>query len=385
MVSFGLHRTLSCLSDLKVADPETPRFQHVSFQLCLGLRHSDLLSFDRSQLPFIVIASTDMPPALSIEPPLLNAACPWASDLSYLRPLYASPSTGAITTRTSLVDGFPHDDAKNTFLFYGPSDPSLSTAVFPKSFPADTPSDNLSGSLNCFGLSPHKLETYLGFVRTLATENPTSTKLIIVSVTGETPESNAEAVRRVINLSSELPNTRLAVEINLSCPNVPGHPPPAYDGNELAQFLAALPSSSPIPIGLKTPPYTHSAQFSMLVEAVRAAQDKISFLTTTNTLGNCAVLDSSGRPILPSEGGLGGLAGPAIHPLALGNVSTVRRLLDESGLVDKIDIIGVGGVSDTAGYKRMRAAGAKVVAVATALGKQGVQIFDEILRPTAKL
>jgi len=315
-----------------------------------------------------------MAPRLRIEPPVLNAACPWASDLTFLRPLFASPSTGAITTRTSLVNGYPHNDAKNTFLFYDPSDSSSATAKAPAAFPSAA--DELRGSLNCFGLSPHNLETYCGWVKQLAAENPGSDKLVIVSVTGETPETNAAAVRRVIQLSKEVP-LRLAVEINLSCPNVPGVPPPAYDAGELRAFLAALPSESPIPIGLKTTPYTHPGQFNMLVDAV-AESGKVSFITATNTLGSCTVLDADGRPILPSEGGFGGLAGPAIHPLSLGNVSTLRKLLDEKNLRD-VDIIGVGGVSDAAGYKRMRAAGAKAVAVATALGKKGPKVFDGLV------
>lgn len=314
-----------------------------------------------------------MTPRLRIDPPLLNAACPWASDLSHLRPLFACPSTGAITTRTSLVNGYPHDDAKNTFLFYDPSNPTSTTSKAPQAFPAAT--DTLSGSLNCFGLSPHNLETYCDWITTLASENPTSNKLVIISVTGETPETNAAAVKRVIALSLTLP-LRLAVEINLSCPNVPGVPPPAYDAGELKAFIDALPSDSPIPLGLKTTPYTHPGQFDMVINASSEAEGKISFITATNTLASCTMLDGQGRPVLPSEGGFGGLAGPAIHPLALGNVSTLRKRLDEAGL--EIDIIGVGGVSDAEGYERMRAVGAYAVACATALGKQGVAVFDRI-------
>jgi dihydroorotate dehydrogenase (fumarate) len=317
-----------------------------------------------------------MPPRLTLDPPLLNAACPWASDLSYLRPLFASPSTGGITTRTSLVNGYPHSDAKNTFLFYDPSDSSRSTSHTPAAFPSDSAEGTNTGSLNCFGLSPHTLETYCGWITQLAAENPGSRKLVIVSVTGETPATNAAAVARVIALSRTV-RLRLAVEINLSCPNVPNVPPPAYDPAQLAQFLAALPDS-PIPLGLKTTPYTHPGQFGMLVDAVKAS-GKVSFITATNTLGACTLLDRQGRPILPSDGGFGGLAGPAIHPLALGNVVTLRKLLDEAGM-QQVDIIGVGGVADAAGYKRMRAAGASAVAVATALGKQGVVVFDRIVQ-----
>ncbi|BEI85767.1 hypothetical protein CcaverHIS002_0600540 [Cutaneotrichosporon cavernicola] len=315
-----------------------------------------------------------MPSRLSFSPPILNAACPWATDLTFLRPLYASPSTGAITTRTSLIEGYPHDDAVNTFLFFD-SGAQDSTSSAPASFPSSDYSR--TSSLNSFGLSPIKLAGYLDMIRTLAKENPRSSKPIIVSVTG-TPESCAKAIELVEGVAREV-SIPLAVELNLSCPNVPGHPPPAYYADELRGFLAAIPATCSVPVGLKTPPYTHGDQFNMLVDAL-AESGRVSFLTSTNTLGNCVVMaEENGEPspVLPSEGGFGGMAGPAIHPLSLGNVASLRTLLDQRGL--DIDIIGVGGVSDGQGYRRMRKAGAKYIAVATALGKQGPAVFDRIV------
>ncbi|TXT11183.1 hypothetical protein VHUM_01934 [Vanrija humicola] len=323
-----------------------------------------------------------MPPRLALDPPLLNAACPWATDLSYLRPLYESSSTGGITTRTSLVDGYPHDDSVNTFVFFDPADAGRVTGVFPQSFPADA--DANAASLNSFGLSPIKLDQYLDFARTLASEARAAgrtPKPIVVSVTGATPEDTGRAIRAVLAAAPSIP-APLAVEVNLSCPNVPGHPPPAYDARGLADYLAAFPSNPTLPVGLKTPPYTHADQFSMLVKAVAENRDKVSFLTSTNTLGNCLVLRGT-EPALP-ELGFGGMAGPGIHPLSLGNVATLRRLLDAAGL-HEVDLVGVGGVSDAAGYARMRAAGARFVGVATALGRQGPAVFDTILAARAKL
>lgn len=46
---------------------------------------------------------------LTIAPPLLNTACPWASNLDDLRALYKCPNTGAVTTRTATLNGFPDD------------------------------------------------------------------------------------------------------------------------------------------------------------------------------------------------------------------------------------------------------------------------------------
>lgn len=73
-------------------------------------------------------------------------------------------------------------------------------------------------------------------------------------------------------------------------------------------------------------------------------------------------------------------AGSAIHPLALGNVATIRRMLDKHRLLQPIDIIGVGGVSDSASYERMRAVGAAAVGVGTALGVEGVAVFERICK-----
>jgi len=83
-----------------------------------------------------------------------------------------------------------------------------------------------------------------------------------------------------------------------------------------------------------------------------------------------------------TTGGLGGLAGAPLHPLALGNVCTIRRMVDarkDKGL-GHVQIIGVGGVLDAEGYMRMRAAGADVVGLATGLGILGREVFGGIER-----
>lgn len=82
--------------------------------------------------------------------------------------------------------------------------------------------------------------------------------------------------------------------------------------------------------------------------------------------------------------GIGGMAGDALHPLALGNVRTIRSMLDASpqSQIREIAIIGIGGVSDAAGFRRMRSVGAAAVGIGTALGREGIDIFSQI---TSKL
>ena len=48
--------------------------------------------------------------------------------------------------------------------------------------------------------------------------------------------------------------------------------------------------------------------------------------------------------------------------------------------VKGIGIIGVGGVVNRDGYRRMIAAGADAVACATALGIEGIVIFEKVSR-----
>jgi len=189
----------------------------------------------------------------------------------------------------------------------------------------------------------------------------------------------------------------LMMEVNLSCPNIAGEPPPAYDAGALGEYITCIGEAKSsvgrgeeeggLHVGIKTPPYTYSGQFEMLVRCLEdstrlAGGCPISFITAMNTLGNCLVLDGSMKPVLGSANGsgVGGMGGDALHPLALGNVRTLRTMLDASPYEElhRIAIIGVGGVRDDAGFNRMMSVGASAVGVGTALGREGVGIFEKI-------
>ncbi|KAI5927218.1 hypothetical protein F4810DRAFT_706595 [Camillea tinctor] len=360
-----------------------------------------------------------LPPSLHIHPPLLNSANPWATTQDDLKRLFECPSTGAVTTRTALLDGFPHDPGVHRYAFFDPVAHGSSGGPF--SVPGwegkgEGEEEGLKGkgeglgweeesaSLNTLGYSPIPLGAYLGFIKEIASSSSSSSspssatpaagdevgaekgkgKLFILSVTGSSP---AEVARCYAAVAALQPHVRapLAVEVNLSCPNIPGKPPPAYDGEALAAYLRALGDAAErprIPWGVKTPPYTHAGQFDMFVDALLSASTEragvcpLSFVTATNTLGACLLLepDSVGGGGFASKlgvggsgggggggggiGGIGGMAGPPLHPLALGNVKTLRARLDEHPETRHVQIIGVGGVGDAHGYRRMRAVGA---------------------------
>ncbi|KAK8069490.1 hypothetical protein PG994_006106 [Apiospora phragmitis] len=325
-------------------------------------------------------------PRIDISPPLLNSACPWATTLEDLQALFCCPFTGAITIRTSLLKGFHHDPDIHQYTFFDPVTHATNAEAGSSSSSAPIPE---TASLNTLGYSPIPLETYLSYIDDISGQlsEPTS-KLIIISVTGA-PDEVAECYRLIAEHSLKL-NMPLAMEVNLSCPNIPNTSPPAYSGEALSRYLTALqaligsaPDLPRLPFGLKTPPYTYADQFKTLKSALMSGGPPcpVSFLTATNTLGSCLVLadedGASGKPRLPGLG-IGGMAGAPLHPLALGNVVTLRRMLDESEVTKHMDIIGIGGVEDGSGYGRMRGAGATAVGLATALGRKGLKVFEEI-------
>lgn len=298
-----------------------------------------------------------MPPRLSFTPPLFNSATPWATSAAELAVLYASPHTGAVTTRTALLGGFPEDPAVHQKLLFAAS------------------------SLNTYGYSPHPLRFYLDAIVSIV--RAPQTKPFIVSIAG-TPPQLRDAVIAIAAFATQTTCTVL-VEINLSCPNIPGKPPPAYDLAELLLCLGELEDLPSIPLGLKTPPYTHDGEYSVLLAALKQHPRVVSFITSTNTLGSALhvsrVEGGEYRPTLASAAGtgIGGLGGACIHWLSLGNVATIRRMLDAEEALRDIVVIGVGGVADHDGWERMLSVGAVAVGVGTALGENGVGVFARIL------
>jgi dihydroorotate dehydrogenase (fumarate) len=334
---------------------------------------------------------------LNFDPPLLNSANPWATTRADLQALYDCPYTGAITTRTSVEGGFGHNDTIHQYCFFDDKDHIVKHHSVKGATQGLIPRpEGSTSSLNTLGYSPISAQLYLDIVSSIIRTSKNPKKPVIFSVTG-TPKEIVSYYRLLWAAQDRLTietaeNVRFLMETNLSCPNIAGKPPPAYSKAALLEYLNGLieclsdDMESMLPlIGIKLPPYTYQTQFdeiiSALLESCQGRLSVINFITATNTLGNCLVLDSSAfTPAISSSTGtgIGGLAGSALHPLALGNVATLRRMLDAHKELKNIEIIGVGGVSDIEGFERMRMVGASAVAVGTALGAEGLGVFEKI-------
>jgi dihydroorotate dehydrogenase (fumarate) len=200
--------------------------------------------------------------------------------------------------------------------------------------------------------------------------------------------------------------SRVGIELNTSCPNITGSPPPAYHMADLTPILDVLAryfrEDRTLTIGIKLPPYVYSTQFDDLLRSVATYSrpdpsnesrriSPFAFLTSTNTLGQTLFFAEQTVPLPGSKAeaaptgfalpaAIGAMAGEALHPLALGNVYTLRRLLDKHEEISlrEISIIGVGGVTTREAHVRMRRAGASVVACATILVQAGVGVFEKL-------
>jgi dihydroorotate dehydrogenase (fumarate) len=190
-------------------------------------------------------------------------------------------------------------------------------------------------------------------------------------------------------------SSRIAVELNTSCPNIKDTPPPAYDIPSLVPLLNVLSEhywkDPTLTMGLKLPPYFYSTQFEDVVRCISGfsnlSRNPFAFLTCTNTVGSCLFFSDQAEHETPTNASqfalptaFGGLAGESIHALSLGNVHTFVELLasaKDKTLCD-IKIFGVGGVTSPAGVTRMRKAGASVVGCATLLGKMGCSAFERL-------
>ncbi|MEN9793393.1 MAG: dihydroorotate dehydrogenase, partial [Actinomycetota bacterium] len=173
----------------------------------------------------------------------------------------------------------------------------------------------------------------------------------VASIWGRTVEEYALAARSLVRAGTRV----LAVEVNLSCPNLEGRSGIiAHDPVVSAGAVSAVVAVSPVPVWAKLSPNTD--RIIEVAESVIGAGARA--LTLVNTVLGMGVDPVSGRALLGNGGG--GLSGRAIHPVA------VRAVHDVHVALPGVDIVGVGGISTGADALEMFRVGATAVQVGTA-------------------
>lgn len=218
------------------------------------------------------------------------------------------------------------------------------------------------GSINSMGLPNQGIRYYLDFIEK---QQPLS-KPIVLSVAGLSRAENRELLR----MASECAALRL-IELNLSCPNVPGKPQTAYDFEETRILLEQAFSVCSKPLGVKLPPYFDIAHFEGMADILRAFP--LAFVNCVNSLGNGLWADTESESIvIKPKAGFGGVGGLYIKPTALANVRMFSKLLPE------LDVIGCGGVQSGEDAFQHILCGASVVQVGTCLWDEGTSCFSRI-------
>lgn len=204
-----------------------------------------------------------------------------------------------------------------------------------------------AGMLNSVGLQgpgiPYWLDRVLpDLLRTGAT--------VVASIWGR---SVAE-YRAAAELLAAAPPEVVAVEVNLSCPNLHGSGIFAHDPELSGEVVAAVAGAAGRAVWAKLSPNT-----DRVVDVAAAAQSTgAQAVTCINTLMGLAYDEHTKSPAL--GGGGSGLSGPAIHPVA------VRIVHDVATAFPGLPVIGVGGIATPWDANELLLAGAAAIQVGTA-------------------
>lgn len=164
------------------------------------------------------------------------------------------------------------------------------------------------------------------------------------------------------------------VELNLSCPNIPGKPQIAYDFDDADRILALateLYAADGGRLGVKLPPFFDLAHFDAFAEILN--KYPLTFINSVNSPGNGLMIDGLSMSIAPKQG-FGGIGGPTIKPWALANVHAFYQRLKP-----EIQIIGTGGVATGRDVFEHILCGASLVQTGTTLHQQGPELFTRLL------
>ncbi|WGL15043.1 dihydroorotate oxidase [Microbulbifer bruguierae] len=219
------------------------------------------------------------------------------------------------------------------------------------------------GSINSMGLPNEGYRYYLDYAKRAATFN----KPYFISVSGLGFEDNVAIIRALSGQEHVS-----AIELNLSCPNVPGKPQTGYDFEQSRVLLEMIFEHVTTPLGVKLPPYFDLPHFEMMAAVLR--DFPIAFVTCINSIGNGLVIDTDQESVvIKPKSGFGGIGGDFIKPTALANVRKFYTLLDKD-----VAIIGCGGIKSGMDVFEHILCGASAVQVGTQLMREGVGCFARI-------
>ena len=177
---------------------------------------------------------------------------------------------------------------------------------------------------------------------------------IVCSIWGRSVDDYAAAAEQL----ADAPPSVVAVEVNLSCPNLAGHGRAGMFAHDPTLAAAAIAATA----GCARPRWAKlSPNTDRLIDVAAAVTEAgAEAVTLINTVFGLAYDRATLEPVLGSGHAGGGLSGAAIHPVAVRAVHDVHRALPD------VPLIGVGGISSGWDAVELLLAGAAAVQVGTA-------------------
>ncbi|MGC4098643.1 MAG: dihydroorotate oxidase [Nitrospira sp.] len=218
------------------------------------------------------------------------------------------------------------------------------------------------GSINSMGLPNLGYKAYAELIPSLKRFG----KPVIASVAG-LGEEDFPLIAHAINAAQ--PDL---MEINLSCPNIPGKPQIGYDPETSERVLKKVRPLITVPMGVKLPPYFDPAHHEAMGKVL--GRCGVDFLNMMNSVGNGLVVDPERETVvIKPKGGFGGLGGRLIKPVALANVRAFYKFFD-----GKLPIIGTGGIVEGMDVFEHFLCGASAVQIGTVLVEEGLDVFGRL-------
>jgi dihydroorotate dehydrogenase (NAD+) catalytic subunit len=203
------------------------------------------------------------------------------------------------------------------------------------------------GMLNAVGLQGPGVEYWM---KAVLPELVATGADVVVSIWGR----SVEEYRLAAEMLAGAPVAVVAVEVNLSCPNLEGRQSIFAHDPDLSGEVIAATAACMRPRWAKL-----SANTDRIVDVAAAvSRAGAEAVTCINTMLGMAYDPATLRPALGAGGG--GLSGRAIHPIA------VRAVHDVHAALPDVPIVGVGGVASAWDAVEMMLAGACAVQVGTA-------------------
>ena len=218
------------------------------------------------------------------------------------------------------------------------------------------------GSINSMGLPNLGYHAYAELIPHLKRFG----KPVIASVAGLSEGDFPTIAERINAAQPDL------IEVNLSCPNIPGKPQIGYDVEASERLLKRVRPKITVPMGVKLPPYFDPAHHDAI--GMMLGRCGVDFLNLINSVGNGLVVDPEQETVvIKPKGGFGGLGGRLIKPVALANVRAFYKFF-----AGKMPIIGTGGIVDGADAFEHFLCGASAVQIGTVLVEEGLAVFSRL-------